>query len=146
MTDSSVQDLFVETFCDLPHAASLLPNMQAYSRGSSALAPPPVAGAALALVGILFSIAVTVGITLAIKRQLGKDPAQLQLIAGRVAAGDYDLEHTGGQQGVYASLVLMVQALKAHIESARCESLKAQEESARANAALQQAEARSMRP
>ena len=99
-----------------------------------------IVGAALALVGILFSIAVTVGITLAIKRQLGKDPAQLQLIAGRVAAGDYDLEQTGRQQGVYASLVLMVQALKAHIESARCESEKAQEESARANAALQQAE------
>ena len=100
-----------------------------------------IAGAALALVGILFSIAVTAGITLAIKRQLGKDPAQLQLIAGRVAAGDYDLEHSGRQQGVYASLVLMVQALKAHIESARCESEKAQEESARANAALLQAEA-----
>ena len=45
MTDSSVQDLFVETFCDLPHAASLLPNMQGYSRGSSALAPPPVSKA-----------------------------------------------------------------------------------------------------
>ena len=100
-----------------------------------------IVGAALALVGILFSIAVTAGITLAIKRQLGKDPAQLQLIAGRVAAGDYDLEHSGRQQGVYASLVLMVQALKAHIESARCESEKAQEESARANAALLQAEA-----
>ena len=91
--------------------------------------------------GILFSIAVTAGITLAVKRQLGKDPAQLQLIAGRVAAGDYDLEHTGRQQGVYASLVLMVQSLKAHIESAHCESQKAQEESARANAALLQAEA-----
>ena len=64
---------------------------------------------------------------------------KLQLIAGRVAAGDYALEHTGRQQGVYASLVLMVEALKAHIESARCESAKAQEESARANAALQQA-------
>ena len=100
-----------------------------------------IVGAALALVGILFSIAVTAGITLAIKRQLGKDPAQLQIIAGRVAAGDYDLEHTGRQQGVYASLVLMVQALKAHIESARCESEKAQEESTRANAALLQAEA-----
>ena len=100
-----------------------------------------IVGAALALVGILFSIAVTAGITLAIKRQLGKDPAQLQLIAGRVAAGDYDLEHSGRQQGVYASLVLMVQALKANIESARCESEKAQEESARANAALLQAEA-----
>ena len=45
MTDSSVQDLFVETFCDLPHAASLLPNMQGYSRGSSALAPPLVSKA-----------------------------------------------------------------------------------------------------
>ena len=42
MSDSSAQDLFVETFCDLPHAASLLPNMQGYSRESSALAPPPV--------------------------------------------------------------------------------------------------------
>ena len=42
MTDSSAQDLFVETFCDLPHAASLLPNMQGFQRGSSALAPPPV--------------------------------------------------------------------------------------------------------
>ncbi|MFT3959114.1 MAG: methyl-accepting chemotaxis protein [Desulfovibrio sp.] len=100
-----------------------------------------MAGAVLAIVGILFSIAVTAGITLAIKRQLGKDPAQLQLIAGRVAEGDYDLEHSGRQQGVYASLVLMVQALKAHIESARSESEKAREESARANAALQQAEA-----
>jgi len=100
-----------------------------------------LAGAVLAIVGILFSIAVTAGITLAIKRQLGKDPAQLQLIAGRVAEGDYDLEHSGRQQGVYASLVLMVQALKVHIESARSESEKAREESARANAALQQAEA-----
>ena len=100
-----------------------------------------IAGAALALVGILFSIAVTVGITLVIKRQLGKDPAELQHIAGRVAAGDYDLEHTGRQQGVYASLVLMVEALKVHIESARRESEKAHEESVRANAALLQAEA-----
>ena len=100
-----------------------------------------IAGAALALVGILFSIAVTAGITLAIKRQLGQDPAQLQLIAGRVAAGDYELECSGRQQGVYASLVLMVQALQAHIASARCESEKAREESVRANAALLQAEA-----
>ena len=100
-----------------------------------------IAGCVLAIVGIVFSITVTVVITLAIKRQLGKDPAQLQIIAGRVAEGEYDLEDTDRQQGVYASLVLMVQALKAHIESARSESEKAQEESARANAALEQAEA-----
>ena len=71
-----------------------------------------LAGALLAIVGILFSIAVTAGITLAIKRQLGKDPAQLQLIAGRVAEGDYDLEHSGRQQGVYASLVLMTRVVE----------------------------------
>ena len=83
---------------------------------------------------------VTVGITLAVRRQLGKDPAQLQNIAGRVAAGDYNLETHGRAQGVYASLVLMVRALKEHIENARCESEKAREESVRANEALQQAE------
>jgi len=98
-------------------------------------------GGGLALVGILFSILVTVVITLAVKKQLGKDPAQLQAIAGRVAAGDYTLDAQGRPQGVYGSLVLMVQALKEHIENARCESEKAQEESARANEALQQAEA-----
>ena len=42
MPDSSAQDLFVETFCDLPHAASLLPNTTLFQRAQPALAPPPV--------------------------------------------------------------------------------------------------------
>ena len=42
MADSSAQDLFVETFCDLPQAAMLLPNMQSQLRSSAALAPSPV--------------------------------------------------------------------------------------------------------
>ena len=63
-----------------------------------------IVGAALALVGILFSIAVTVGITLAIKRQLGKDPAQLQLIAGRVAGRGALCVKSAGTAGMCPSL------------------------------------------
>lgn len=43
MSDSSAQDLFVETFFDLPPAASLLPGVQTPLPHVAALAPPPVA-------------------------------------------------------------------------------------------------------
>jgi FOG: EAL domain len=42
MPDSSAQDLFDETFCDLPLTVGHMPHLQAQLRCAPALAPPPV--------------------------------------------------------------------------------------------------------
>ena len=90
---------------------------------------------------MLFSIIVSLVLSRSIKRQLGKDPGELQAVASRVAAGDYDINDANGDNmGVYASIVAMVHALKTHIENAQRESQVAKEQSAKANEALRQTE------
>ena len=73
-------------------------------------------------------------------RLLGKDPRELDALARRVAAGDYTLDDDGARQGVYASIVEMVEALKKHIEDAKRESEVAREQTRRAQEAVQEAE------
>ena len=90
---------------------------------------------------MLFSIIISLVLSSSIKRQLGKDPGELQAVASRVAAGDYDIgDAKGDSMGVYTSIVAMVQALKTHIENAQRESQIAREQSAKANDALHQTE------
>ena len=89
---------------------------------------------------VLISMAVILFLLRLINRQLGKDPGELDSIAGRVVHGDYDIDDNTEKRGVYASIVAMVQALKTHIESAQRESLVAREQSAKATEALRQAE------
>ena len=119
---------------DVQYSQEAAATAQATARNSR------LVGAALTLAALVLSICVTACITVAVKRQLGKDPAQLQIIAQRVAEGDYEIDEEDRQRGVHASIVHMVRALKTHIENARRESEKSREESARANAALQLAE------
>ena len=95
----------------------------------------------LSAAAVLFSIIVSLVLSRSIKQQLGKDPGELQAVASRVAAGDYDISDAkNDSMGVYASIVAMVQALKTHIESAQRESQIAREQSAKANEALRQTE------
>ena len=95
----------------------------------------------LSAAAVLFSIIVSLVLSRSIKQQLGKDPGELQAVASRGAAGDYDINDAkGDNMGVYASIVAMVQALKNHIESAQRESQIAREQSAKANEALRQTE------
>ncbi|MEA4989431.1 hypothetical protein SDC9_38321 [bioreactor metagenome] len=97
---------------------------------------------ALSAAAVFFSIIVSLVLSRSIKHQLGKDPGELQAVASRVAAGDYDIHDANSDSvGVYASIVAMVQALKTHIERAQRESLAAQEQSAKATEALRQTEA-----
>ena len=97
---------------------------------------------ALSAAAVFFSIIVSLVLSRSIKHQLGKDPGELQAVASRVAAGDYDIHDANSDSvGVYASIVSMVQALKTHIERAQRESLAAQEQSAKATEALRQTEA-----
>ncbi len=73
-------------------------------------------------------------------RQLGKDPGELNALAGRVADGDYNVEDGSKKQGVYGAIVEMVHALKTHIENAQRESENAREQSAKAQQAMRKAE------
>ncbi|MCH5145379.1 methyl-accepting chemotaxis protein [Desulfovibrio sp. UIB00] len=96
---------------------------------------------ALSAAAVFFSIIVSLALSRSIKHQLGKDPGELQAVASRVAAGDYDIHDANSDSvGVYASIVAMVLALKTHIESAQRESLVAREQSAKATEALRQTE------
>ena len=92
------------------------------------------------LAAVLIGIAVILFLLRGINRQLGKDPGELDNIARRVVQGDYEIDDNTQKQGVYASIVAMVQALKTHIESAQRESQIAREQSAKANDALRQTE------
>ena len=97
---------------------------------------------ALSAAAVFFSIIVSLVLSRSIQRQLGKDPGELQDVASRVAAGDYDIHDAKNDSaGVYASIVVMVQALKTHIESAQRESEAARDQSAKATEALRQTEA-----
>ncbi|MFT4302853.1 MAG: methyl-accepting chemotaxis protein [Desulfovibrio sp.] len=73
-------------------------------------------------------------------KQLGKDPGELNNVANRVVQGDYNIDDGSAKEGVYKSIVAMVNALKKNIEHAQQESLKAQEASERAGIAQAEAE------
>ena len=98
----------------------------------------------LALAGIVISVFLIFFLTRSVNRQLGKDPGELNILARRVAEGDYNVDDGKPKTGVFASLVAMVDALKRHIENARLESANAQEQSQKAMEAMEKAEAASM--
>ena len=97
----------------------------------------------LALAGIVISVLLIFFLTRSVNRQLGKDPGELNILARRVADGDYNVDDGKAKTGVFASLVVMVDALKQHIENARLESANAQEQSKKAMEAMEKAEAAS---
>ena len=137
---NSIEPLYEELMV-LTKSDSKQVSAEAVSTGESA-----VKGAyALSAAAVFFSIIVSLVLSRSIKHQLGKDPGELQAVASRVAAGDYDIHDANSDSvGVYASIVAMVQALKTHIESAQRESLVAREQSAKATEALRQTEAANM--
>ena len=133
---SSLAPLYAELL-ELTKSDSKKTTAEAVATGDNAVTGAFILSAA----AMLFSIIVSLILSRSIKRQLGKDPGELQAVASRVAGGDYDIADANGDSiGVYASIVAMVQALKSHIESAQRESLVAREQSAKANAALRQTE------
>ena len=134
---NSLEPLY-EELMELTKSDSKQVSAEAVATGENA-----VKGAyALSAAAVFFSIIVSLVLSRSIKHQLGKDPGELQAVASRVAAGDYDIHDANSDSvGVYASIVSMVQALKTHIERAQRESLAAQEQSAKATEALRQTEA-----
>ena len=133
---SKLAPLYAELM-DITKADSKKTTSEAVATGNSSVTGAFILSAA----AVLFSIIVSLVLSRSIKRQLGKDPGELQAVASRVAAGDYDISDAkGDSMGVYASIVAMVQALKTHIESAQRESQIAREQSAKANEALHQTE------
>ena len=133
---SKLAPLYAELM-DITKADSKKTTSEAVATGNSSVTGAFILSAA----AVLFSIIVSLVLSRSIKRQLGKDPGELQAVASRVAAGDYDISDAkGDSMGVYTSIVAMVQALKTHIESAQRESQIAREQSAKANEALHQTE------
>ena len=133
---SKLVPLYAELM-DITKADSKKTTSEAVATGNSSVTGAFILSAA----AVLFSIIVSLVLSRSIKRQLGKDPGELQAVASRVAAGDYDISDAkGDSMGVYTSIVAMVQALKTHIESAQRESQIAREQSAKANEALHQTE------
>ena len=96
---------------------------------------------------VLLALALTAGVATAlfissnVMRQLGKDPGQLNILAGRVVNGDYDIDDGSRKLGVYGALVEMGGALRKNIDMATQESEHAREQSARAQEAMKEAEA-----
>ncbi len=72
---------------------------------------------------------------------LGKDPDELNAVAGRVMNGDYNVDDGDPGRGVYGAIVNMVGALKNHIENAQRESENARAQSAKAVEAMEAADA-----
>ena len=93
------------------------------------------------LIGVLIGILIILWLSRDVMRQLGKDPGELNNLAGRVVNGDYNIEDGSKKQGVYGALVEMVRALQGHIENAERESETAREQSAKAQEAMRKAEA-----
>ncbi len=67
---------------------------------------------------VLFAAFLCFWLVWTIRRQLGKDPADLIRITGRVIAGDYDIDDKKVHRGVYKHLLTMVASLKHHIDRA----------------------------
>ena len=74
------------------------------------------------------------------KNLLGKDPAELNVLARRVVNGDYKIDDGGTKMGVYGALVEMVGALEETINKAEQESQRAREASNKAQKAMEKAE------
>ena len=133
---SSLAPLYAELM-EITKSDSKKTTSEAVATGESAVTVAFI----LSTAAVLFSILVSLVLSRSIKRQLGKDPGELQAVASRVAAGNYDItDANGDSMGVYASIIAMVQALKTHIENAQRESQTAREQSAKANEALRQTE------
>lgn len=104
------------------------------------------ANAARYLIGGGVVVAMLLGSVLAVfllrdtMKLLGKDPRELDSLSRRVVGGDYDIDDGSPRRGVYASILEMVAALKANIESARRESDTAKEQTLRAQEAMREAE------
>ena len=105
---SKLAPLYAELM-DITKADSKKTTSEAVATGNSAVTGAFILSAA----AVLFSIIVSLVLSSSIKRQLGKDPGELQAVASRVAAGDYDIgDAKGDSMGVYASIVAMVRPLK----------------------------------
>ncbi len=72
---------------------------------------------ALAFV-IFLAVFISIWTIWSLRRQLGKDPADLIQITERVIHGDYDIDDNTKHHGVYKHLVTMVASLKHHIDRA----------------------------
>lgn len=97
----------------------------------------------LLVVAILLAMGLAVLIIRNTLRQLGKDPAELAVLAKDVAGGKLDIDKDAKAVGVYAEILTMVESLKQNIENAQHESARAQEESRKAREAMEQADAAS---
>ena len=95
---------------------------------------------AISLIALLCGIAITLLLSRNVMHQLGKDPGELEQLAGRIVKGDYNIDDGRPKTGVYESLVEMVAALKGHIDRAQAESKNAREQSRVAQAAMEKAE------
>ncbi len=91
---------------------------------------------------ILIAIALTVLIIRNTLSQLGKDPGELEVLAKEVAGGKLDIEKDAKAVGVYAEILIMVESLKEHIQSAQAESERAHEAMRQADAASKDAQAK----
>ena len=96
----------------------------------------------LAITGVLAILAgflTAIFLSRNVARQLGADPALLATVAQRVTDGDYSIDDGRPHMGVFHHLVLMVAALKTHIEDARQQTALAQQQSEEAAAATEKA-------
>ena len=92
---------------------------------------------------VAFSIGCCLFLLRETHRNLGKDPAELRMLAARVAQGDLEVDKDDKAVGVYAEILNMVESLKKMIESAQQESERAHKESERAQEAMHSADAAS---
>ena len=95
---------------------------------------------ATCLIALICGIVITLLLSRNVMRQLGKDPGELEQLAGRIVKGDYNIDDGQPKTGVYESLVEMVDALKGHIDRAQAESKNAREQSKVARTAMEKAE------
>lgn len=86
------------------------------------------------------AVLLTILIVRDVKNLLGKDPAELNVLARRVVNGDYKIDDGGTKMGVYGALVEMVGALEETINKAEQESQRALEASNKAQKAMEKAE------
>ena len=94
----------------------------------------------VSFLSILIGCGIALGLSRDVLGRLGKDPGDLARIARRVTDGDYAIDDGSPREGVYGSLVAMVEALRGHIDNARSESERARNESTRAHEASRVAE------
>ena len=144
LNDESREKFDVLTRCIDELTATIQNNANETNRqGDEMYSRSRMIGSILTVTAILIAVLLTYVIVRNTVRQLGKDPGELNNIARRVVNGDYNIDNGGRKQGVYASIVEMVNALKRNIDNAQRESENAREQSAKAQEAMTQAEAAS---